>query len=87
MRLGMIDNIFTDNILRLFADNVLTVDYMHLTTEEILTCAGLVIAATPKWSAQRDVITNLMLNIDEESMQKVLMFVDIKAIENAIPKC
>jgi hypothetical protein len=83
----MIDNLFTDNMLRLFATDTLTIDYMHLTTEEILTCAGLVIAASPKWSAQRDIITNLMLNVDEESMQKVLMFIDIKAIDNAIPKC
>ena len=83
----MIDNVFSDNILRLFASDALTVDYMHLTTEEILTCAGLVIAASQKWSAQRDIITNLMLNVDEESMQKVLMFIDIKAIDNAIPKC
>ena len=83
----MIDNTFTDNILRLFATDTLTIDYMHLTTEEILTCAGLVIAASQKWSAQRDIITNLMLNIDEESMQKVLMFIDIKAIDSAIPKC
>jgi hypothetical protein len=83
----MIDNILTDNMIRLFAADELTVDYMHLTTEEILTCAGLVIAATPKWSSQRDVITNLMLNVDEESMQRVLMFIDLKAIDNAIPKC
>ena len=83
----MIDNLFSDNILRLFAAGELTVDNMHLTTEEILTCAGLVIAAPVKWSAQRDIITSLMLNVDEESMEKVLMFVDIKAIESAIPKC
>jgi hypothetical protein len=83
----MIDNLFSNNILKLFTADELTVDYMHLTTEEILTCAGLVIAATPKWSSQRDVITNLMLNVDEESMQRVLMFIDLKAIESAIPKC
>ena len=87
MRLDMIDSIFTDNMLKLFAVDGFTVDQMHLTTEEILACAGLVIAATQKWSAQRDIITNLMLNIDEESMQKILMFIDIKAIDNAIPKC
>jgi hypothetical protein len=83
----MIDDVFSDNIMKLFATGGLTVDDMHLTAEEVLACAGLVIAASPKWSAQRDIITNLMLNIDEESMQNILMFIDIKAIEDAIPKC
>ena len=83
----MIDNLFSDNILRLFASGELTVDHMHLSTEEILTCAGLVIAASQKWSAQRDMITSLMLNLDEESMEKILLFIDLKAIEDAIPNC
>ena len=81
------DNTPTDNIMKLLASNSLTVDYMHLTTEEVLTCAGYIIAASPKWSAQRDIITNLMLNIDAESLERVLMFIDLKAIDNAIPKC
>jgi hypothetical protein len=83
----MIDNLFSDNILRLFAAGELVVDEIHLSTEEILTCAGLVIAASPKWSAQRNIITSLMLNLDEESMQHILMFIDLKAIESAIPNC
>jgi hypothetical protein len=83
----MIDDVFSDNIMKLFASSEFTIDYMHLTTEEVIACAGLVLAAPAKWSAQRDLITNLMLNIDEESMQNILMFIDIKAIESAIPIC
>lgn len=88
MRSIMIDDkIFTDNINRFLTSDELTVGDMHLSTEEILTCAGLIIAASPKWSSQRDIITSLMLNVDEDSMQKILMFIDLKAIDDAISKC
>ena len=83
----MIDNYIEGLNKLLVSKEAPLVENVKLSTEEILTCAGLVIAAPAKWSAQRDMITSLMLNVDEESMEKVLMFVDIKAIESAIPKC
>lgn len=86
-RLDMIDDLFDDAILELFFAHELDTDDMHLTPEEVLACAGLIIAVSPKWSAQRDVITNLMLNLDEESVESVLMFLDTKVLDRAISKC
>jgi hypothetical protein len=91
----MTDDSLTNNIMKLFIYNhssgyipsEATVGYMELTSEEVLTCAGLIIAASPKWSAQRDIITNLLLHAHEASIESVLMFLDTKVLDSAIPQC
>ena len=83
----MIDN-FIDELTNLLIDKKPPlVENVKLSTEEILTCAGIIMSTTEKWSMKRDVLTDLMLRVDNSSIKKIMMFLDKETIKETLSKC
>ena len=83
----MIDDYIEDLNRLLVSKEPPLVENVKLSTEEMLTCAGVLTATTGKWSMRRDVLTDLMLRLDNPSIKKILMFLDKDVIKETLPKC
>ncbi len=83
----MIDNYIEDLNKLLVKKEAPLVENVKLSTEEILTCAGVIMSTTGKWSMKRDVLTDLMLRLDNSSIKKIMMFLDKETIKETLPKC
>ena len=83
----MIDNFIEDLNKLLVNKEAPLVENVKLSTEEILACAGVVMSTTGKWSMKRDVLTDLMLRLDNSSIKKILMFLDKETIKETLSRC
>ena len=63
------------------------VEYVELSAEEVITCAGIIMATTKSWGVKRDIVADLLLRLDNSSVNKVMMFLDEDTIKNTMPKC